>query len=97
MDSYDVIKRPIVTEKATRSKELSNEYAFQVAKTASKPAIKRAVEELFKVKVLRVRTIRVRGKPKRVGGTFRYTRTSDWKKAYVALRKGDKIEFFEGA
>lgn len=96
MNSYHIIKRPIVTEKASRAREHGNHYAFEVEKTATKIQIKKAVEDIFKVTVLDVNVIRVHGKPKRVGKTFRYTNRPDWKKAMIKLKEGDKIEFFEG-
>ncbi len=96
MNSYHVIKRPLVTEKASRAKEQGNYYAFEVAKNATKTDIKRAVQELFKVKVCEVNVMRMHGKPKRAGKTGRYMLTSDWKKAMVKLQDGQKIEYFEG-
>jgi large subunit ribosomal protein L23 len=83
-----------LTEKGTRLKEEGNQYLFQVAKTANKVEIKRAIEQLFKVTVLDVRTARVRGKVKRLG---RFQgRRPDWKKAIATLKEGDSIELFEG-
>jgi large subunit ribosomal protein L23 len=93
-DPNQVIRRPLITEKGTRLKQQENQYLFEVARDANKIEIKRAVEALFRVTVLRVRTIPVKGKVKRVG---RFAgRTSDSKKAVAALKEGDSIEFFEG-
>lgn len=93
MKLIDVIKRPMITEKATRGKELGL-YVFEVDTKASKTDVKRAVETLFKVKVDSVRTLRVHGRMKRVGRN--QTMTSDWKKAFVTLKQGGSIELFEG-
>jgi len=93
-DSYQVILRPIITEKSTRLKEKNREVCFEVARKANKTEIKKAVEHLFKVKVGKVRTLKKTGKVRRVGRTQGKTR--DWKKAYVTLQEGEKmIEYFE--
>ena len=92
---YEVVKRPIITEKSTLQKEQFNRLTFEVDCKANKLEIKKAVEDLFKVKVLSVRIINMEGKPKRVGRFLGKKR--DWKKAVVRLRPGDRIEFFEGA
>jgi large subunit ribosomal protein L23 len=96
MRIHDVIRRPLITEKTTRQREVANTYAFAVAVAANKIEIRRAVETQFKVKVAEVRISRQRGKLRRQG---RYAgRQADWKKAYVRLVEGEKqIEFFEGA
>lgn len=91
-DPRKVIIRPILSEKALRLREY-NQYVFQVAKNANKIDVKRAVEELFKVKVEKVRTINVRGKPRRMG--IFVGRTSSWKKAIVTLKEGERIEGLE--
>jgi len=93
MHLYDVLRRPLVTEKNTVL-QAQNKYAFEVAKEANKPQIKQAVEKTFKVKVTTVNVTKVSGKIKRVGR--RLVQTSPWKKAIVTLKPGDKIEFFEG-
>ena len=90
-----VIRRPLVTEKSTRQKEAGRHYAFEVDPEANKVEIQQAVERLFKVKVLNVRTCNVLGKIKRLGR--RYGKRPDWKKAIVTLKEGDRIDFFEGA
>jgi large subunit ribosomal protein L23 len=90
-----IIRRPLVTEKSTQQKESSNQYAFEVDRKANKIEIQFAVERLFKVKVMGVRTSNVVGKVKRVGR--KYGKRPDWKKATVTLKEGDRIDFFEGA
>jgi large subunit ribosomal protein L23 len=93
---YEVIRRPLVTEKTTLLKETQRSVCFEVHPRATKPEIKKAVEQFFGVKVENVRVANVHGKTKRQG---RYVgRRPDWKKAYVVLKKGEKmIEFFEQA
>ncbi|MEW6426252.1 MAG: 50S ribosomal protein L23 [Bacillota bacterium] len=88
----DIIVRPVITEKSY-SLAGQNKYTFIVAPEANKVEIKKAVEELFKVKVLKVNTLNVQGKPRRVRGIAGYK--PDYKKAIVTLRPGDKIEVFE--
>jgi large subunit ribosomal protein L23 len=94
-DMQRVIRRPMVTEKSTRQKEESRQYVFEVHRDANKIEIQSAVERLFKVKVLQVRTSNVLGKVKRLGR--KYGKRPDWKKAIVTLKEGDRIDFFEGA
>lgn len=94
MNLFEVIKRPLVTEKSNLAKEAFNKYSFEVAVDATKIDVKRAVESLFKVSVVDVKTSNVRGKLKRVGRTV--GRASNQKKAIVTLKEGDKIEIFEG-
>jgi len=90
---YEVLRRPLITEKATLLKE-GDKYAFEVACTASKCQIKEAVERAFKVEVNKVNVITVPGKTKRFGR--RQVTSSSWKKAIVTLVPGHKITFFEG-
>ena len=91
---YRVIKRPIITEKGLSLKENDRTLCFEVDDNASKTQIQEAVEQLFKVKVARVRTMVVPGKMRRRGKYSGYR--SDWKKAYVTLREGEKmIEYGE--
>ena len=92
--AYRILKRPLITEKSTLEKEQFNNLHFEVDRRANKIEIKRAVEEIFKVDVVKVRTATVKGKTKR-GGRF-LTRTSDWKKAVVTIKPGQRVEFFEG-
>ena len=94
-EPQSVIRRPLVTEKSTRQKEAGRQYAFEVDPKANKVEIEHAVERLFKVKVLHVRTTNVLGKIKRLGR--RYGKRPDWKKAIVTLKEGNRIDFFEGA
>ena len=94
-ETYHIIRRPLITEKSTQQKEVGRQYAFEVDRNANKIEIQSAVERLFKVKVLQVRTSNVLGKVKRLGR--RYGRKPDWKKAIVTLKEGDRIDFFEGA
>jgi large subunit ribosomal protein L23 len=93
---YDVIRRPLITEKSTGLKDSQGTVCFEVHRAATKPEIKKAVESLFGVKVAVVRVANMHGKLKRQG---RYAgRRPDWKKAFVVLKKGEKmIEFFEEA
>ena len=94
MAAQDIIIRPIITEK-TMDGNSQKKYTFEVAKSATKVDIKRAVEELFGVKVSKVNTLHVRGHLRRQGRTEGYT--PSWKKAYVTLKEDSKpIEFFEG-
>ena len=91
---YQIIKRPIVTEKAYRYRQEENVYVFEVDLKATKPEIKKAVEELFQVKVEKVRTVVVRGKVKRWG--MRTGKRSNFKKAYVKVAPGQSIPLLEG-
>ena len=94
MKAYDIIIRPIITEK-TMAGIADKKYTFEVAKTAGKIEIARAVEEIFNVKVAKVNTLNVRGQMRRRGRNSGYTRS--WKKAYVTLTADSKsLEFFEG-
>jgi large subunit ribosomal protein L23 len=93
MHLYEVLRRPLITEKNTDLQAL-NKYAFEIAKGASKPQVKQAIEKAFKVRVTGVNTVTVPGKTRRVGR--RQVQTRSWKKAIVTLQMGDKIEFFEG-
>ncbi len=95
MNPYGIIRRPMVTEKSTIQKEDSNQVTFEVDKCANKVEIRRAIEMIFKVSVLNVRTMRVTGKKRRRGQIVGKKR--DWKKAVVTLAPGARIEFFEGA
>ena len=93
--NVQLLKSPRLTEKSVTQKELTNQVTFLVELTANKIEIKRTIESLFKVTVLGVNTIRMRGKKKRMG---RYVgRRPAWKKAMVTLKEGDYIEYFEGA
>ena len=91
---YDIIIGPLLTEKGTNLKEMHNQVMFKVAKDANKIEIKKAVEEIFNVKVEKVRTINYTGKKKRLG--LREGKRPDWKKAIVTLKEGEKLDFIEG-
>jgi large subunit ribosomal protein L23 len=94
LDPYNIIRRPIITEKSSVMDEALNKVVFEVDRRATKHQVREAVEKLFKVKVIKVNTMRVRGKPVRRGWSF--TNKSNWKKVIVTLREGDRIDFFEG-
>lgn len=94
MLSYDIIRRPIITEQSM-DQVADRKYTFEVAKNANKIEIKKAVEEIFKVEVEKVTTMNYDGKPKRQGVFV--GKRADWKKAVVKLKEGSKtIELFEG-
>jgi large subunit ribosomal protein L23 len=93
-DYKSVIKRPLITEKLTNQRETLNRYGFEVDKRANKHDIKRAIEAAFKVTVIDVATMNVRGKVKRYGRTE--GPRPDWKKAIVTVAKDQKIELIEG-
>ncbi len=90
---YEVIRRPIISEKSTALSEIANRYVFEVAPKANKYEIRDAVQSIFKVKVLSVRTMMMHGKMKRVG-RFE-TKRPNWKKALVTLAEDQKIDFFQ--
>ena len=93
-NDHKIVRRPVITEKSTIQKEMNNQLAFEVDRGANKIEIKKAVEKVFKVQVLDVRTMNYLGKRRRLG---RFVgRRRHWKKAIVTLKPGQKIEFFEG-
>ncbi|MAI79404.1 MAG: 50S ribosomal protein L23 [Deltaproteobacteria bacterium] len=94
MNVYDVIHKPLITEKSSIGRDELNLATFAVDPRANKQEIKRAVEAMFDVKVLRVRTMQQQGKKRRVGRVL--GRRPAWKKAIVQLATGQSIEFFEG-
>lgn len=94
MDIFKVIKEPHITEKGSVQKEATNQISFKVHKNANKVEIRRAVETLFKKKVVDVHTMNVKGKKRRLGRNI--GKRPDWKKAVVKLAPGENIEFFEG-
>ena len=94
MDLTHVIKGPLITEKLDRAREKQRQYSFVVDRDASKHDVARAVSTLFKVTVEGVRTLVMRGKIKRVGKSM--GKRPNFKKAFVTLKEGDKIELFEG-
>jgi large subunit ribosomal protein L23 len=91
--ALDVIAGPLITEKGTLVGEEGNQVVFRVRPWANKIEIRRAVEQLFKVKVEKVRTVNYLGKVRRVGRNV--GRRASWKKAYVTLKEGHRIDFFE--
>ncbi len=93
-NAYRILKRPLVTEKSTVEKDQRNKLCFEVDRRANKIQIKNAVEKMFKVNVLDVATLGMKGKLKRVGRHF--TKSPDWKKAVVTIKPGQRVEFFEG-
>jgi len=93
MELYSIIKRPLVTEKSTIARDEANKYAFEVDARANKIEIRKAVETIFKVKVVNVRTMNFAGKKKRMGRIV--GRKSDWKKAIITLAPGASIGIFE--
>lgn len=96
MTPEEIIKRPLIlTEKGNALRETENQYLFEVARTANKTQIRSAIENLFQVKVEKVRTLIVRGHIRRMGRG--YAKTQNWKKAIVSLREGETIDIFEGA
>lgn len=95
MITYDLIKRPIITEKTNIQKEANNQVTFEVDPRSNRIEIQRAVEKIFNVKVADIRTMHVNGKIKRRGRILGKRR--NWKKAVVTLMPGERIEFFEGA
>lgn len=95
MIQYDIIIRPLITEKTMIQREELNQYAFEVDKKANRIEIQRAVEQIFGVRVTTVKTMNINGKWKRRGRIL--GKRKDWKKAIVTLAPGQRIESFEGA
>lgn len=91
----EVVKRPLITEKNEQARASARQFAFEVHRDATKIQVKQAVEKLFNVHVLAVRTAVARGKNKRVGRSV--GRRPNWKKAFVTLKEGETIALFEGA
>lgn len=87
---YDIIEKPVVTEKSTVLQDIRNQYTFRVAPTANKAEVKKAVETLFDVAVKKVNVLKMPGKYRRILG--RPGHTGEWKKVVVTLREGDSIE-----
>jgi len=94
LETYQIIRRPIITEKGSVLKDENNQLVFEVNLGANKSEIKKAVEKLFKVTVLSVRTQNRLGKRKRLGRSV--GRRKNWKKAIVTLKEGHRVDFFEG-
>jgi large subunit ribosomal protein L23 len=93
-DPYLIIERPLLTEKSMDQSQ-AGKYTFRVSKDANKLEIAHAIETIYTVKVVKVNTLNVKGKTRRVG-RYPEGRTSDWKKAIVTLAKGQSITLFEG-
>lgn len=91
-DIYNVLIRPLVTEKGTHQSQVRNAYAFKVNPEANKTQIKQAVEKIYNVRVLEVRTANRKGKPRRAG--YKWGNTSHWKKAVVVLHEDNHIDLF---
>ncbi len=94
MIQYEIIRRPLITEKTTIQKESFNQLTFEVDRKANRVEIKRAIEKIFNVRVAAVRTMQIIGKVKRRGRIL--GKRKDWKKAIVTLMPGERIDFFEG-
>ncbi len=94
MNRFDIIKRPLDTEKLDRMRDRENKFAFEIDMKANKTEVKQAIEGLFKVKVIDIKTAIVRGKFRRIGRSE--GQRSNWKKAIVTLKEGDAISLFEG-
>ncbi|HPA15889.1 MAG TPA: 50S ribosomal protein L23 [Desulfobacterales bacterium] len=94
MIRYEIIKRPLITEKTNIQKELTNQVSFEVDPRANRVEIKRAIENIFNVRVANVQTMNIKGKVKRRGRIL--GKRKDWKKAVVKLMPGQRIDFFEG-
>ena len=94
MIAHDLIKRPLITEKTNIQKESYNQITFEVDRKANRVEIKKAIEDIFNVKVAGVKTMQIKGKTKRRGQIVGKRR--DWKKAIVKLMPGERIDFFEG-
>jgi large subunit ribosomal protein L23 len=92
LESHQILLRPLVTEKGVHRASRNNQYAFEIHREATKFDVKRAVEELFDVKVKKIRTQTRKGKMRRY--KVRYGRTADWKKAIVELHEDHRIDFF---
>ncbi len=93
-DLRDIVIQPLITEKSMKIMEENNAYTFEVAPQANKVQIKEAVEKIFNVKVVKVNTMNMKGKKRRLG--FSEGKRKDWKKAIVKLKDDDSIEIFEG-
>lgn len=93
-EAYQVVRRPLLTEKGTIQRDEDNVYLFEVDRRATKDDVRAAIEKIFSVHVEAVNTLVVRGKNRRV--RVHSGKTRNYKKAYVRLREGDKIDFYEG-
>ncbi|MCK4244417.1 MAG: 50S ribosomal protein L23 [Candidatus Omnitrophica bacterium] len=91
MQEYEIIRYPVITEKSTSIFGPENKYCFAVGKKANKQEIRKAIESIYKVTVLKVNVIKMSGKKRKV--RYQVGRTPDWKKAVITLKEGDKIDF----
>ena len=91
-DIYGILIRPLITEKGTHQSQTRNAYSFEVAPQANKAQIRQAVEKIYRVRVVEVRTANRKGKPRRAG--YKWGTTSHWKKAFVVLHEDDRIDLF---
>lgn len=91
-EMYNIVVRPLITEKGTFQSQALNAYAFEVAPAANKAQVRQAIEKIYDVRVMDVRTATRKGKPRRAGGTM--SRTKHWKKAVVVLHPDDHIDLF---
>lgn len=96
MHPYEILKRPVITEKSTILQEDGNQYVFEVDKRANKMLVKTAIEERFEVEVVKVNIVSVKAKTRRRGRNSTMQRVGPWKKAIVTLASGDSIQLFEG-
>ncbi len=94
LQEYKIIRKPLITEKGTILKDENNQLVFEVDRRSNKSEIKKAVEKLFKVTVVSVKTQNKAGKPKKLGRSS--GRRRHWKKAIVTLKEGNRVDFFEG-
>ena len=94
MIQYDIIRRPVISEKTSIQKETANQVSFEVDRRANRVEIKRAIENIFNVRVSSVKTMQIKGKVKQRGRIV--GKRKDWKKAIVTLLPGQRIDFFEG-
>ncbi|MCO6452824.1 MAG: 50S ribosomal protein L23 [Caldilineales bacterium] len=96
MHPYEVLKRPVITEKSGVMQDIANQYVFQVDRRANKLQVKQAVEERFDVEVIAVNIVSMKAKTRRRGRQATAVRVAPWKKAIVTLASGDSIQMFEG-
>ncbi len=96
MHLYEVLKRPVITEKTTDTQDQANQFVFEVDRRSNKMMVKQAVEERFEVEVVKVNIIIMKAKTRRRGMRARSVRVTPWKKAIVTLASGNSIQLFEG-
>lgn len=96
MHPYEILKRPVITEKSTDLQDIGNQYVFEVDRRANKMLVRQAVEERFDVEVVSVNIINMKAKTRRRSQKATAVRVTSWKKAIVTLAAGDSIQMFEG-